>query len=378
MIRILQFMESLDRGGIETFIMNVLRNMDRSRYRFIFLLLREKKYEYVQEAMELGADIEYLLPADYHAPGNPVLRGREYTKYLREWLREHRSGIDIIHIQASHLQNMYPYLRVMISEKFEKIILHSHNSTHESSKIVLIHKLFRMRLGFIKTKNIACSDLAGKWMFGPHGKYTVLRNGIPLSQFQFDEEERRKVRRKLNIKDNCLAVCHVGRFHPQKNHTFLLRMFQKLYKMDGNARLFLIGTGSGMDKAKALAGKLGMVQAVSFMEGRDDVSSLLNGMDVFAFPSLYEGLSVVLVEVQANRLPVVCSNTISQETLLNNHIRMLPITPDDAAYRNWAESILRSAEEGRQNTEYKQEFYQYDISNTVSELEAIYEGMVNG
>ena len=375
MIRVLQFMESLDRGGIESFVMNVFRNIDRSEFSFSFLLLRENTYDFLPEVLAMNAKVYYLIPEGCRLSDNAVVRGMQYLEAFAIWLKKHRHEFDIVHVQASHLQNFYPYLRLLKSQKIDRVILHSHNSTNESKKITVCHKIFRKLLPGLRLKYAACSETAGRWMFGGRADFQIVRNGIELDKFYFNEEKRRQVRRKWGIKEGCTAVCHVGRFDFQKNHIFLIHAYQHYLQKNPDSALYLIGEGKNMSMVKELAKDLQIDKNVYFMGVQSNIDYILSGMDVFAFPSHFEGLSVVLIEAQANGIPIIASDTISEETRLCSDFTMLPINNTDEAYGLWADTIDLAAKKGRSSPGCSSGIAEYDIRNVVRKLEELYRDM---
>lgn len=375
MIRVLQFMESLDRGGIESFVMNVFRNIDRSEFSFSFLLLKEDTYDFLPEVLVMNAKVYYLIPEGCRLSDNTVVRGKQYLEAFAIWLKKHRHEFDIVHVQASHLQNFYPYLRILKSQKIDRVILHSHNSTNGSKKITACHKIFRKLLPGLGLKYAACSEVAGRWMFGDRADFQIIRNGIELDKFCFNEEKRRQVRRTWGIREGCTAVCHVGRFDSQKNHVFLMHAYYYYLQKNPDSALYLIGEGKNMSMVKGLAKDLQIDQNVYFMGVQSNIDSILSGMDVFAFPSHFEGLSVVLIEAQANGIPIIASDTISEETKLCGDFTMLPIKNEDKAYVLWADTIDHAAQKRRSSLEDRSKIAEYDIRTVTSRLEELYRGM---
>ena len=174
------------------------------------------------------------------------------------------------------------------------------------------------------TDYFACSELAGRWLFGDktfeQGKVTIINNAIDLDKFKYDEKVRKEKRKELNINDDTLVVGHIGRFVAQKNHTFLIDIFSELHKKEKNSILLLIGQGPLIGEIKQKVETLGISDSVKFLGQRDDVNELYNAMDLFLFPSLYEGLGMVLIEAQANGLPCIASTEVPKNARVSKKI----------------------------------------------------------
>lgn len=191
------------------------------------------------------------------------------------------------------------------------------------------------------TDYFACSELAGRWLFGDktfeQGKVTIINNAIDLSKFKYDEKIRKEKRKELNINDDTLVVGHIGRFVAQKNHTFLIDVFNELHKKEKNSILLLIGQGPLMDEVKQKVETLGISESVKFLGQRDDVNELYQVFDVFLLPSLYEGLPVVGVEAQATGNLCILSNSMTQETKILDTTKFISL---DMKTEEWVSIIL--------------------------------------
>lgn len=218
-------------------------------------------------------------------------------------------------------------------------IAHSHNTmcSHRVANL-LLGPLFQSSL----TDRFACGRDAGEWLFG-NRPFTVIPNGKDLPAYGFDPQVREDVREELGLAEGEVAIGHVGGFNEQKNHVKLVEVFAKLYRRDSSSRLFLIGEGRLMPEVKEKAGALGIAGAVSFLGRRDDVPRLLNAMDCMAFPSLYEGFPNVVLEWQLNGLPVVMSDTITDECAITQLVSQMALGASPSA---WADAV-EHAMEGR-------------------------------
>ena len=188
---------------------------------------------------------------------------------------------------------------------------------------------------------VGCSKLACEWLFGKgcveRGEARVILNGIDSTLFVYNEKVRLEIRQELGIEDK-FVIGHVGRFVNQKNHTFLLDIFAEICKRRNDAVLLLIGIGELMDSMKKKAANLGIADKVRFVGFRDDRNRFMQAMDSFLFPSLYEGLSVVLVEAQASGLPVFASDSTTSETKYSPYMKFLSL---ELSASEWANEILK-------------------------------------
>ena len=189
-------------------------------------------------------------------------------------------------------------------------------------------------LGERVTHRFACSDYAGRWLFGARASFEVVQNAIDVKRFAYNDEVRREVRASLGIADQCLVVGHVGRFAVQKNHRFLIDVFERLQR-DRNAVLVLIGNGCQEKEVRSLVQQKHLDDSVLFLGFREDVERFYQAFDVFALPSHYEGLGIVNIEAQAAGLPCVVSDKVTRESDVSGSVVYLPA--DDPAL--WAKTI---------------------------------------
>lgn len=357
-LRILQVVTNMDRGGLETMLMNYYRHVDREKIQFDFLTHREAPAAYDDEIAALGGRI-------YHLP-RLIPWSRTYRKALERFFAQHPE-YQIVHVHQDCLSSV-------ILQEAEKCgvpvrIGHSHNADQDKNLKYPI-KLFYMRsIPRYATDLMACSQKTGKWMFRG-APFTVLHNAIDAAAYSFDESKRKAVRSALKIPQNALVLGHVGRFMPQKNHAFLLDIFAAVAKKEANARLLLIGDGDLRPGMEERARQLKLSDRVIFTGVRSDVNELLQAMDLFVLPSLYEGLSIALVEAQASGLPCVISDKVSSECMVTRGLvteMSLSDTPEQ-----WAEHIL-----SRRNVERTDRYKEvsasgYNIADSVRALEDFY------
>ncbi|MBP3652581.1 MAG: glycosyltransferase [Clostridia bacterium] len=254
-------------------------------------------------------------------------------------------------------------------------VLHSHNTQLQTRSRLshLIARVLRHVFRFSATHYFACSDLAAQWLFPPsicrRKDYKVLQNGVDLTQFRFNPQIRSELRAKLGICDDQLLLGHVGRFMPQKNHSFLLEIFAGVVEKKPDARLMLIGDGANRAEAERKAKELGIEDKVLFIGSVQNVSDYLQAMDMFIMPSLFEGLPVTGIEAQAASLPCIFSDTITRELAITSLAEYLPIDSIDP----WVERICRAdATLPRQDVEQQIIQAGYSIDHTAAQLREFY------
>lgn len=342
------------RGGIETFARNYFDYIDKGKIRYDFTNAREFIY-FGEYFIENGAVI-YNIP---HEKKNPVL----YYQRLKEIMK----GYDAVHINILSAANILP---VMAAKKsgVKKIIVHSHNSGTVGLIRNTLHFIFKPYLRKAATDFFACSELAGKWMFGEkiigQDNFHIINNGIDIEKFKYDESIRNKIRKQYGL-ENDFVVGHTGRFSEQKNHSFLIDIFAEVYKKNNSARLMLVGDGELRVQIEEKVKTLGLSDAVIFCGVCDNVNEIYQAMDAFVLPSLFEGLPVVLVEVQAAGLRCVISDRISKEADISGDIKFLSLSDKP---ESWAESIL--ALQGAERN--KCDMSDYDIRRLSDMLEQLY------
>ena len=296
-LRVLQVVTKMERGGLETFIMNMYRNIDRLRIQFDFLYHRNGCFAYDNEIKELGGRI-------YHVPQcNPF--SFRYIKMVNNFFLQHPYQVVHSHIDCMSALPLAAAKRHGVAVR----IAHSHSSRQDKDfkyPLKLICKRFIRREA---TDLFACGVDAGRWMFNTDD-FIVVNNAIDVDTYEFDYNRRICMRRELGISGDTLVVGHVGRFAPAKNHEFILDVFSEVVRLCSDSILILAGDGDLRLEMEHKAEVLGIADNVLFLGVRPDVPSLMQAMDVFLMPSVYEGLPLVLVEAQAAGLPCLISNSI--------------------------------------------------------------------
>ncbi|KHE69247.1 glycosyltransferase family 1 protein [Halobacillus sp. BBL2006] len=331
-LRVLHVVVNMNRGGAETLIMNLYRNIDRTKVQFDFLTCKEGVFD--EEIKQLGGKIHRI-------PYISEVGHKQYIKGLDSFFQQH-SHYKIVH---SHMDKMSGFvLRAAKRQGLPVRIAHSHSTNSEGGIASKVYKWYAgTYINSSATHLNACSKSAAKWLFQKDSsKAIIIRNGIDSEKFSFNPLIRNQIRRSLKICDNTIVLGHVGRFSPPKNHMFLLEMFAEYAKINTNSALLLIGDGQLRHKIERKIEELNLEGRVKLLGVREDIHSLLQGIDIFIFPSLYEGLPVTLVEAQCAGLPCLISTNISNEVDINiGLIKNLPNRIEDKGV--WVQCIMKQS-----------------------------------
>lgn len=369
-IRVLQVLGRLDLGGAETMIKNLYENMDRDQIQFDFVIHSQDECAYSSRVRELGGVI-------YSIPSFTMKNINEYKKAWRQLFMAHPE-YKVIHGHVRSTASIY----LKIAKQYGLVtIAHSHNTSSGKGLSAFVKNTMQHSIRNIADFLFACSKGSGIWLYGEKAcrgnNFYVLKNAIDTEKFTYIQEVRDRVRSNLNLEDK-LVFGHVGRFEQQKNHDFLVSVFGEIYDTNKDARLLLIGSGPLEDAIKDKVAKLNLSKVVYFLGIRKDVNELLQAMDVFLFPSFFEGLPVTLIEAQATGLPVVASENITREVQLTDLIQFLEIGNNVKA---WSKVALNSSKDkSRKDNNIGQEITKsgYSISTTSKWLSNFYMKIYSG
>ena len=363
-IRILHLFTILNRGGAETNVMNYYRKLDKTKFQFDFVVHREENGAYEEEILELGGRIFRFSPIH-------PFRLKKYKQQIQTFFQEHQYSI--IHGQCSELG--YFFYKEAYKRGVPVIIAHAHNANPKFD-LKLIGRLIlkKMMLKYVNTY-FSCSYEASVWFFGKKNisKVFTMTNAIQSDIFRYSKASDNSFRDKMKIKDS-KNIVHIGRFCEQKNHNFIIDVFYCLNKKDEHYKLFLIGEGELKELIQKKVCEMGMSEKVFFLGLRDDVNQLLQAMDVFLFPSLFEGLGIAFIEAQASGVKCVISDEIPKEAILIPE-NVSVISLKKSAQR-WADTIhLLELSEKRDVSSLIQE-KGYDIDSNVRILEDKYTALL--
>lgn len=357
-LRVLHFQGRMGKGGAETFMMNAYRNIDRSKFQFDFLIYNDfvDVKPYNKEIHKLGGHI-YAVP-------NPKKNILGYIKAVTALLKE--KHFDIVHSEVFFGGG----LNLLLAKQagIEKRIIHSHATTDGKKNSLFMaaaRKFFDHLMRTNATDYLACSTEAGIGLYGENHPFVFVPNGIDIDMYRNVPEKKETIRGKLNIPKEAFVVGNIGRFEEQKNHSFLIDIFEKTVQQNPNSFLLLIGEGSLRNQIEEKVFSKKLQKKVLFLGIRDDIPELLKAMDVFLMPSLYEGLPISAVEAQAANIKIVLSTAVSSETKLSENVHFISLKEST---EKWAEKTL----EKPYDNEPLPELAQYDMEHTAMLLDEIY------
>ena len=366
-LRVAQIIGKWVGGGVESVVMNYYRYIDKTKIQFDFFIDEDSTMEPpVEEIENLGGKV-YKIPS--------YTRIIKYHKELKKLLKE--NNYKIVHSHVNTL-SVFP----LFAAKCVKVpvrIAHSHSTTNRKEwKKNIIKQILRPFSKLFATDYMCCSELAGRWLFGnktyDQGKVYLLNNAIDLDKFKYDEKVRKAKRKELGIKDDTLVIGHVGRFVEQKNHTFLIDIFNEVYKEKPNSMLLLIGEGPLKEEIQNKVNNLQLTDSVKFLGQRADVNELYQAMDVFVLPSLYEGLPVVGLEAQTSGLLCAFSTKVTKEAMISCSTIFIFLGNSSV---KWSEIILRKfSKYTRKDAIYKASNLGFNIINEAKKLEIKYSRLI--
>ena len=310
-------------------LMNLYRNIDRKKFQFDFVVHRNQKAAFDDEIRELGGRI-------YYAPQYVLLNHFSYMKWWNNFWKKHPE-YKIIH---SHTYSLASVQHKIAKKYGLKTVVHSHSTSTPNNFKGKVQRAFQKNITNISDYLFACSAAAGEWLYGRdcanRKNYVLLKNAIDTDKYSFDENVRKIIREELKISDK-FVVGHVGSFGIPKNHTYLLDVFKRISLDRDDAILLLVGDGNLRAEIENKIKELDIEDKVIMTGVRSDVDKLMQAMDCFVFPSLYEGLPVTVIEAQAAGLSCFISDTITEEVSITDLVERLPInvTPNC-----WSNKIL--------------------------------------
>lgn len=343
-------------GGITAHMINYIRALREEKYDLSFTIIvsQQRDEQVLRKLSSLGCNLVYLPD-----------RKKELMKYILSLIKIMRtSDFDVLHV---HGNSSTMGIELMIGKiyKIPVRVAHSHNAKCEHQAL---HKFFYPLFRNSYTQAVACSKLAGDWIFGKN-HFWVLENAIELSKFKFDLNIRDKYRKKLDVSNDTLLIGHVGNFNEQKNQEFLIKVFYDIQKKR-KSKLVMIGEGPRLENIKEIVDELGISDDVYFLGLRNDVNHWMQAMDVFVFPSKWEGFGMVLIEAQASNLPIVASTEVPKVVKLTDKVCFVNL---DDGISGWTEKILDFDVSIDRNFEYDGRLTQYDLSNNVYKIIDMYD-----
>lgn len=364
-IKVLEVGLSYKFGGIENFLISYFKKIDKNKFAVDFINVFEKtKEESFYNEMTSNFNV-YNLP-------NYRIHPIKFIKELKK-LNE-KENYDIFHYNMNSACYLIPLVAAKIC-KIKVIIAHSHNSSNDKGVLKsFLHFVNKRFIPLFANTYFACSETAGKWFFSKKIRtskdYYIINNAINVEKFKYNNKTRVSLRNKLGITNDTFVIGHVGRFKPQKNHLFLIDVFNEYLKSNKKSVLLLIGKGPLEHQVKEKVKKLGLNDNVIFLGQCSNVNEFYNAMDIFLLPSLYEGLPIVGVEASTNGLNCIFSNNITKEIDILKNIKFVNLEINE-----WVNSVIKiekSAKNDRNDNYYKLLKSDYNIEIASKKLEDIY------
>ena len=370
-IRILHIVGAMYPGGMENFIMNLYRNIDRTRFQFDFIVHQQKDNDYTEEIEKLGGRV-YLLPRLTRKPFSNLHR-------IRRLVRENHYPMVI-----RHTANALVAPQLLAAKSAGAVtVCHSHNETDPQLRLHRMGQKLMRRAADIR---LACSEKAGRWMYGDQS-FEVIHNAIDIPRFAYRESKAAKIREEFQLEGKH-AYGNIANFIGSKNHSYLLRIYREIIELDPDAVCFCLGEGDLRPQIEEEIKELHLEGRVILTGIRGDVPDFMSALDVLVFPSRFEGLPLTLIEAQAAGLPSLISDTITGDVIVTEGIvQQLSIELDP---KEWAERAVLLAKEQsdrtcpyesiaaagydiRQLVQWYQEFIQKNINRVQNEKEDLSE-----
>lgn len=362
-IRVLHIIGIVCGGGVEKVVMNYYKHIDRSKIQFDFVIDGYNKSIIDDEIRSLGGRVYHI--ESYKK--NIIV----YMWQLYKIIKKNNYSIVHSHINSLGFFSLFPAW--MANAKLR--LLHNHSTANKGENMRYWLKcMLRPFAPLFANRFLACSYLAGEWMYGPkmmkQGKVTIVNNAIDLEDYAFDENMRLQYRKEMNIPEDAKVIGHVGRFVFQKNHSFLIDVFKQIRELDKTAYLVLIGDGELKSSMQQMVDRYHLTEYVKFLGLREDVQKIYNVMDVFVLPSWFEGLPVVSIEAQANGLPCVFSSYVTKESKLTNNVEFLKISEGKDV---WCDRIIKKNRSPYEFVIKEMQDAGFDINIQASKLISLYD-----
>lgn len=362
-VRVAHVIGKMCAGGVESVVFNYYRHIDHRKYQFDFYYGSDSTVEPPQELIDMGARFIEI------PPYQDILR---YLKTLEKHFHENRYKIVHSHMNSLNIFPLYAAKRAGVPNR----ICHSHSTAAKGeTKKNIIKNALRPFSRVYPTCLFACSEKAGKWLYGKHSEFEIINNAIDLEKFSFQQTIRDEVRKELGVEGK-FVVGHLGRFCYQKNHDFLISIFEEIHRRREDAVLIMAGEGELEPSIRKKVEQLGLSNCVKFLGVRRDAPRLYQAMDVFLLPSRYEGLPVVGVEAQAAGLPLITTDMVTKETKILDSARFLNSAE---SVSQWADAVIDSATQyERHDTSQEMKTAGFDIERESQKLMQKYDSLLIG
>lgn len=364
-IRVLQYIGSLNVGGSQSMIMEIYRKIDKSKIQFDFIIDRKNENFYEAEIIKLGGKVYKF---------NNYLNGINLNSFKKEWnifLKEH-SEYKIIHC---HVRSVASIVLKIAKKNGLKTICHSHSTSNGKGVKALGKRILQMRIPRYSDYMFACSKESAIWLYGKeyyeNRKCTIINNAIDSQKYIFNEKIRKKKRKELGL-ENKIVLGQVGRIEKVKNQEFSLYLLKELIKDNKDYFLLMIGNGSMKSFINEKIKELNLEHNTIILENRKDVNELMQAMDIYIMPSLWEGLPISLIEAQATDLPCLISKNISAGIIDCKRVKQLEISDNYKEWINAVKNISICERKDRSNLIKENNF---DICANINRIENIYQNL---
>lgn len=368
-IRIAHVVGKMVGGGVEAFLMNYYKNIDKTIVQFDFIVDEDSTKIPQEDIEKMGGRVIKVPP--YQDLFN-------YIKELKKVFKNNNYLIVHSHINTLSVIPLYCAWKLRIPIR----IAHSHaTSSKKEWKRNLIKTLLKPFSKVFATNYFACSEYAGRWLFGDktfdNNNVYILNNAVDLDKFKYSIKKRNIVRKELQIKDDCIVIGHVGRLMETKNHRFLLDLFYELEKiLLGKTKLLIVGQGPLEKILKEKVQNLDLEDKVMFVGQKDDIDEYYQAFDIIIFPSFYEGFGNVLLEAQISNLPCVVSDGIPLKTKIIEDFCFISL---DESKQVWIDKCLQFIKNNKRESKVDLFFDKgFEIKTEAKKMEKIYIDLVYG
>lgn len=367
-LKVLFFIDRLLWGGIQSLVYDILKHNDNQRMKIDILNLDDgKEYSLTNTLKEMGINVYQLKNTWIRT----LFDFPNYFEQIDKFFAAHHD-YDVVHMHSS--SKNYYILKAAKKYGIPVRVAHSHNTgfqTHNPLSI-FIGDLMKRPLKRYATHCCGCSNLACEWMFGKgcveQGKAKVILNAINSQPFIYDKEIRKEIRKELDIEDK-FVIGHIGRLERQKNHDFLIDIFGEVAKLKNNAYLLLVGTGSLQRMLEQKVAALGLADKVIFLGFREDRNRILQAMDCFVFPSLYEGFGIGVIEAQTSGLPVFTSGNVPKDVKFTPETHFISL---EQSPQEWAKAIVKKGQIERKDMTKEIQKTGFEIQTLIDNLYKLY------
>ena len=370
MKKVLHVIGSLHIGGSQAFVMNLYRNIDLSQIQFDFVVFQEDRQGFYDEVESRGGTI-------YTAQQYKGINHIDFVLWWKNFFQQHPE-YQVVH---GHVRSTASIYLAEAKKQGRYTIAHSHSTSNGTGISKIIKNTLQIPLKYMDNYCFSCSDKAGEWLFGKKktldkSKYVVIPNAIDLMRFSFHEQIRRDIKEQYGLQ-NKFVVGHIGRLTTPKNHKFLIDVFQETKKLVPQAHLLLVGDGELKEELHSYCKQHDLLNDVTFAGAQTETEKYYSAMDVFVFPSLWEGLGIVVIEAQASGLPCILSEAIPQDVAITDLVKYYNLNQNPS---EWAAAISQysTCKRNKLSEDNLNQMKKFDIVYISKEIEKFYLDLMEG